>query len=345
MFNPTEIIFAATTACNLHCPHCFVNRLNIKLSADDAVKFLQSAVAFQKTAPECVGKIEKVGFSGGEPFLYLDFMIEVTKAAVQMDLMFDQIMTNGDWWKDEKDLRENLQKLYDAGYDGKIGLSWDIFHGQSKARILTFIKIAQEIFGDDSVNIQTVIPYDDEAENIRKPAKNATEGDHKTETGNAKNATEKACLAESSNPQKPQNIAKEIQADLQALEAEIPVYYLPQTFPCDDKRAWQSRKWFKEDYCEGPGQILYVHPTGDIAPCCGFANENPELFIGNIKDDLSTVLKNAETNPMIKICYEKGLSHHKKFVQKALKKQGKKFLGKCGDICSFCDFVCKEKLF
>ena len=72
MFCPTEIIFSATTACNLHCAHCFVNRNPKRLIAEDAVKFLKSTI-------EANSSIDRIGFSGGEPFLYLDFIIELTK--------------------------------------------------------------------------------------------------------------------------------------------------------------------------------------------------------------------------------------------------------------------------
>ena len=146
-FTPTEIIFSCTTACNLHCQHCFVNRTPKKIEIESAVKFLAA----------CRGtSIEKIGFSGGEPFLYMDFLCQVTKAAVENDFMFDQIMTNGDWWKDENDLFQKLQTLYDAGYDGKIGLSWDSYHGQNTKRMETFIGAVHKIFGEDAINIQTV---------------------------------------------------------------------------------------------------------------------------------------------------------------------------------------------
>lgn len=287
MFNPTEIIFSATTACNLHCSHCFVNRDPKKLSIDDAKNFLKNAI--ENGAP-----IDRIGFSGGEPFLYIDFIIELTKTALELDLMFDQIMTNGDWWNDKEDLTEKLKLIYDAGYDGKIGLSWDSFHGQNTQRMIIFIETVHNIFGPDSVNIQRV-----------------------SDNGNLKLET----------PEIP---------------SDIPVYILPQSFPSDDKRAWQAKKWFNEDYCEGPGQILYIHADGNIAPCCGFANENKELFIGTIKDSYSTIMKNASENKMIKICYETGLLKYRKQIKKQLKAQKQKFPGKCNDICSFCDFVCRN---
>jgi len=283
MFNPTEIIFAATDACNLHCKHCFVNRTPNRLNIEDAITFIKN----------CKGTtIDTIGFSGGEPFLYLDFILNITKAAIENDFMFDQIMTNGDWWNTEDDLKSTLQKVYDAGYDGKIGLSWDKFHGQSKERMETFIKCVNQIFGEDSVNIQSVID----------------------ENG------EKA----------------------EPLEGVANQYFLPQTFPGHSGKAWQSKKWFKDDLCQGPGNIFYIHPNGNVAPCCGFANENEQLFIGTIKDSFATLMENAGKNQLIEICFNKGLGKYRKELKKKLRKAGKKYPGKCGDICSFCDYVCKS---
>ena len=311
-FHPTEIIFSTTTACNLHCEHCFINRTPKQLEIADALTFLESCAAD--------GQIDRIGFSGGEPFFYMDFLIEVTKATVAHDLMFDQIMTNGDWWRDEADLTQKLQTLYDAGYDGKIGLSWDSYHGQSNERMETFIRKVQEIFGEGSIIIQTV------GESLPLAAR-VSEGNSvvsgSERTTPSPRGTQQSCLP----PKTPAN---------------IPVYTLPRTYPSEDPRAWQARRWFKEDYCEGPGQILYVHADGNIAPCCGFANENPTLFIGHITDSFEKIMKKAAANPMIKLCYEEGLSHYRRHgIKKSLRSQEKKLPGKCSDICSFCDYVCK----
>ncbi len=308
-FKPTEIIFSATTACNLHCEHCFINREPKQLKIEDAVSLIESCVKAESV-------IDRIGFSGGEPFLYMDFLVEVTKATVANDLMFDQIMTNGDWWRDEADLTQKLQTLYDAGYDGKIGLSWDSYHGQSSERMENFIRTVQEIFGEDSINIQTV---KDEGE-VSPSLQPASGLPLPSLTGGS---------APRNAPCFPEN---------------IPVYTLPRTYTSDDPRAWQARRWFKEDYCQGPGNILYVHADGNIAPCCGFANENPALFIGRITDSFETIMQNASTNPMIKICYEEGLSHYRRHeLKKCLRSQGKKLPGTTGDICTLCDFVCKSK--
>ena len=300
-FNPREIIFSCTTACNLKCEHCFVNRTPLRLDIDQAVSFLQSCAQG--------GNIDHVGFTGGEPFLYMDFLLALTKETVTQDLLFDQIMTNGDWWKDQADLKNTLQSLYDAGYDGKIGLSWDSYHGQSAERMQTFIKTVKDVFGEGSINIQRV--------------------ENKTSCH--------AELVSASSNKRSRN-----KFGMTAARNDMIIYQLPRTYPSQDPRAWEARRWFKEDYCQGPGNILYVHADGNIAPCCGFANENPSLFIGKITDSYETILKNAGQNKMIQLCFYRGLSHYRRHeLKKQLKELGQKLPGKTSDICSFCDFVCK----
>ncbi|MCQ2592849.1 MAG: 4Fe-4S cluster-binding domain-containing protein [Treponema sp.] len=298
MFIPEEIIFAATDSCNLHCAHCYVNRNPQKLSIEEAKVFLKNCYDFS-SHPESPCKILKIGFSGGEPFLYMDFLLQIIPYAVSLDFLFDQIMTNGDWWKDEQDLQTKLQQIYDAGYDGKIGLSFDKFHNQSPERINTFIKCVQNLWGKDSISIQSVV---EKGENWWENKKN-----------------KKQC----------RHFNKKLE------DKSITQFFLPQSLPSSDNRIWKSKKWFQEDFCQGPGQILYIHPNGKIAPCCGFANENPELFIGTIQDSLDTILKNAQNNPMISLCFEKGLSSLTETPDAS-------YPGKCDDICSFCDWICKD---
>ena len=327
MFNPEEIIFCPTAECNLRCPHCFVKQNKITLDQKKSIDFLVSSAS----------NIKKIGFSGGEPFLNLDFMLSLIKKTVQLDLLFDQIMTNGTWWKTTQELHSTLTKIQQAGFDGKIGLSWDIFHNQNPQKIEYFIQTVQNYFGKQSITIQSVKPY---MGGSLPPSRHFVAS---------------IPLSAGDTPATPPDIGAAHKTFQKALKKwkftfntfiknhpEIPVYILPQTFVSEDKRAWKNLFWFKEDYCEGPGQVLYVHANGKIAPCCGFANENEQLIIGTINDNFQTIIKNAQNNKMIKLCYEKGLSNCKKEIKQKLQKQGKKIPGKCRDICSFCDFICKN---
>ena len=339
-FNPTEIIFSATTACNLHCKHCFINRETHKLDISAAVKLIESCV-HAGGQPGADGTplpvIDRIGFSGGEPFLYMDFLLEITKATIANDLLFDQIMTNGDWWRDETDLRTTLQKLYDAGYDGKFGLSWDSYHGQSSERMETFIRTVRNIFGEDSINIQRV-----EEDNKGGEIIFSNKSEKTVQRTIFSDLFEKSSLARTSLLATPSAGITTSLFTPATPPTDIPIYTLPRTYPSDDPRAWQARRWFKEDYCQGPGNILYVHADGNIAPCCGFANENSELFIGTINDSLEEIMQKAEANKMLQICFQEGLSHYRRHgLKKSLRSQVKKLPGTTGDICTFCDYVCK----
>ena len=149
MFEPDEIIFVPTQKCNLKCSHCYVPNQPVTLSIEKAAAFMDSAVE---------DGISRVGFSGGEPFLNMDFVLELTKKAVAHDCIFDRIMTNGVWWRDKAELTAVLQALYDAGYDGHIAVSFDCYHNQDERRIADFIEMAYSVWQNrDCVEIVSVL--------------------------------------------------------------------------------------------------------------------------------------------------------------------------------------------
>ena len=121
-FRPNYLSFSGTYQCNLTCPHCCVpiewpDRLDIPT----AVRFLEGAHA---------EGIEIVSFTGGEPFLYPEFLVALTRRAAELGMRFDKVQTNGVWFRDEGHLVETLTGLHEAGFTGKLGLSVDKFHGK-----------------------------------------------------------------------------------------------------------------------------------------------------------------------------------------------------------------------
>lgn len=316
-FFPTEIIFAVTDKCNLHCAHCYVKRSNLSLDTQSCVDFLNS---IPENSP-----IEKIGFSGGEPFLNLELVAQISKCAVKKDFMFDRLMTNGVWWKDIAECRQKLQQLYNSGFDGTIGISWDKFHGSSPAQIASFIKECRNVSGGLwNIEIQSVVEFNQRevelcAENFHALAE---ELDCSIEFNiNIKKQTGFAIL-----------IARDChQDDSFAVYCDI----TPRTYSAENPLAWKDKKWFKEDYCQGPGNVLYVNPDGSVAPCCGFANECKELSVGKISEGYEKLILNGNENPMINLCYNKGLI-------KVAKKFAKKLPGKCRNECTLCQYVCQN---
>src|SRR5581483_5072047 len=129
-FRPRYLSFAGTYRCNLTCPHCCVPiEWPDRLPIPPAIRFLEQAAEFG---------IDAIGFTGGEPFLYPEFVIALTRRAAELGLRFDKVMTNGVWFTGERQLEAILTDLRDAGYTGKIGLSVDKFHGRHAEQLVTF---------------------------------------------------------------------------------------------------------------------------------------------------------------------------------------------------------------
>ncbi len=103
-FRPNYLSFAGTYQCNLSCPHCCVpiewpDRLDIGI----ALRFLEQAHE---------AGIGVLGFTGGEPFLYPEFLQTLCRRAVQLGFRFAKIMTNGVWHRDAGHLRETRRHPY-----------------------------------------------------------------------------------------------------------------------------------------------------------------------------------------------------------------------------------------
>jgi radical SAM protein with 4Fe4S-binding SPASM domain len=108
-----------------------------------------------------------------------------------------------------------------------------------------------------------------------------------------------------------------------------------------EEGAWGASAWFEDDFCRGPGNVFYVHPDGRVAVCCGFANENPQLVIGNIrKDDYRSLMRRASQNAFVRACYEAGLGATRERLEAA----ERRFPGKTGDPCFFCDYCAKNSI-
>lgn len=306
-FAPEEIIFAVTDRCNLRCGHCNVTRKGLDLDASDAVAFIKSAG----------DRIERIGFSGGEPFLRPEFLCAVAGYAAASGLMFDRIATNGCWWQSEEELNSVLDALFSSGFDGKIALSLDGWHGQSAEKAAGFCRAVRCFSGSgDSVWIQAVrkIRQEDDAL-LGEFAK---------------------CLGCGLTSFTGRNGFGSVM--IHGGDYVIPVDWTPRSLLPGNPDAWKSSRWFRDDFCEGPGQVLFVHPDGRIAPCCGFANENDALILGNIKESYNQVMARATDNQMVKACFSSGLAA----LRKRLRSSGVRFPGKTDDMCMFCDFVCSS---
>lgn len=321
MYKPEEIIFAPTAQCNLACQHCRVTRIPQNLDSSVAVAFLAA----------CRDRgVERIGFSGGEPFLRPDFLYPVCREAVAMDYYFGRLMTNGCWAENEAGFSAVLEPLYEAGFDGIFGLSFDSWHGNNVAKAAGFIQSVFAIWGrKDVVEILAVSALGQDVVDEAALTALATALGGSLQPGTNRRPTaivDQAWLARSA-----------------ADPDDGGGLYLPvQRFPYSaaaEEGAWGAKAWFADDYCQGPGNVFYVHSDGRVAVCCGFANENEELIIGNIAvDGYDELMAGAATAPQVKHCYTTGLAAY----ARQLEAKGTQFPGITSDMCFFCDYLCRS---
>lgn len=306
-FRPNYLSFAGTYQCNLECPHCCVPiEWPDRLSIDVALRFLDDAHAFG---------IDMLGFTGGEPFLYPEFLIALTKRAASLGMRFDRIVTNGVWHRDLKHLRQTLKQLCDAGYTGKLGLSVDKFHGKRTPDLADFCRTARKVFDRD-----TIISLN------------------------------WASRSHDAGLEPIQALAKELDAVLEwstvlnrylLVSADLTMtlnfnHLAPVERAEKLDGGWDGR-WFEEDYCEGPGQALIVTPKGEVKPCCGFASDLDQLTIGNIHaDTVEQIVKRARKHPYVGKLFREGLTAIRDEI---LATEPDALPGATSNHCFFCWFV------
>lgn len=319
MFHPEEVIFAPTGQCNLSCAHCRVSRPAARLELTSALAFLDGCLE---------NGIDRVGFSGGEPFLEPDFLVGLCRGAVERGMIFDRLMTNAVWYRDLPSLEAILGRLFEAGFDGQFGLSIDSWHDQDEEKLLGFIEAAFGIWSRrDVVDILSVQAPDEGPGLAKLEAISRRFGGVLEIEGGEPLAiidhSHDARLAEG------EDVAEALCMD---------IFRFPYSASAAEG-AWGAKDWFVDDHCEGPGNVLYVHPDSRVAACCGFANEAESLVLGRLGvDSPATMLARAASMPHIQACYGDGLGE----LRSRLEAQGMAFPGKTGDQCFFCDWLCVQ---
>jgi pyruvate-formate lyase-activating enzyme len=313
-FRPNYLSFAGTYQCNLSCPHCCVPiEWPDRLDVGAAVRFLEDARAAGVTT---------LGFTGGEPFLYPEFLLALTRRAAELGYRFDKLMTNGVWHQSPAHLEGVLRPLADAGYTGKLGLSVDKFHGVQTAKLAEFCRVARRIFDRDtivSLNYASRHP-DAGLEPIRKLA---------TELG--------AVLEWSDLLRRYLLVGPDLTMTLNwnHLAAVERAEHLP-------VQSWDGT-WFAEDYCEGPGQAFIVNPRGEVKPCCGFASDLDQLTIGNIYTDTAAqIIRRARRHPYVGRVFREGLTAIRDEI---LARDPQALPGVTSNHCFFCWYVLSKGVF
>jgi pyruvate-formate lyase-activating enzyme len=278
-FRPNYLSFAGTYQCNLTCPHCCVPiEWTERLDIDVALRFLDDAHRHG---------IAILGFTGGEPFLYPEFILTITRKAARLGFRFDKIMTNGVWHRDRDHLEAVLGDLNTAGFTGKLGLSVDKFHGIQTARLAEFCLTARRVFDRDNIVAVSYASRRPELglEPIHTLARELAAVVHWSDAlGRYLLVSNQLTMTLNWNHLAPVERAEHFDG------------------------AWDGM-WFQEDYCEGPGQALIVNPRGEVKPCCGFASDLDQLTIGNIhKDSVAQIVRRARRHPYVGKVFREGLT-------------------------------------
>ncbi len=306
-FRPNYLSFAGTYQCNLTCPHCCVpiewpDRLDIPT----AVRFLEDAHQ---------SGIALLGFTGGEPFIYPEFVLALTRRAAELGFRFDKIVTNGVWFKDESHLRSILIDLKDAGFTGKLGLGVDKFHGIRTADLVTFCKTARAVFERDNI-LSLAYASRDPHVGLEPVHRLAGALDAVVEWSEM---LHRYLL---------------VSADL---TMTLNWNHLAPVERAEKLGESWDGQWFEEDYCEGPGQALIVNPKGDVKPCCGFASDLDQLTIGNIhRDSVAKIIRNGREHPYVGKIFKKGLTAIRDEI---LARDPDALPGATSNHCFFCWYV------
>ncbi|MBC7249163.1 MAG: radical SAM protein [Anaerolineae bacterium] len=105
--------------------------------------------------PGRVGVNEGIHFTGGEPFLNFDLLLQLTETARRLGVPTTFVETNAFWCRDDKVTREKLTRLKAAGLDGiLISANPFILEQIPFERTERAVRISREVFGDNAIVYQ-----------------------------------------------------------------------------------------------------------------------------------------------------------------------------------------------
>ncbi len=137
--------------CTSRCRHCLY-ACSPKweadwLSLDDAEVILTQLAASLRGGQGSLGVNEGLHFTGGEPFLNFDLLLEVTAIAHRWDIRSTFVETNCYWCTDDHSTRDKLTQLKEAGLEGiLISANPFIVEYVPFERIERAVRISSEIF-------------------------------------------------------------------------------------------------------------------------------------------------------------------------------------------------------
>lgn len=288
---PDKIGFVLTDKCTAKCDMCCFNCSpdNNSFQSLDRIKELISEAAERKS-------IGTVGFSGGEPFLAYNDLVEAVKFAHKFGMRVI-CTTNGFWGTDKKGALIKLTELKNAGLS-KLSLSCDLFHQK-------YVDI------NALENILTL----------------CNELDIFTEIGSVVTKSKSDLSPITSQ-------LSSVLVNVPHYRTPcLPIGSAYEQIPSDDF-IYDNKVLEKDNRCfECSYFAIYVN--GDVFPCCSQIGEIEKFRLGNIHtDNLQTLYDAYNTNMYLRLIKKYGLSWFVDIARREGYSQilTKKYVNKC-DLC------------
>lgn len=144
--------FLLTYKCNAKCEFCYYNCS----PQQEGLMPVDMAINAWRSLKELAGDGAKVHITGGEPFLYWEYLLEILREAKKQNPgPVDMIETNGFWATDESIIEDRIKILDEFGMR-RLKISCDPFHQEYVGIELVrrLAKIARELLGSTRVLVR-----------------------------------------------------------------------------------------------------------------------------------------------------------------------------------------------
>jgi len=155
MIKYRTVALTYTWTCPFACGHCITESSPTAVGRMTPQQALRYLPAISRLSPA-------VTFTGGEPMLYGDDILKLTRRAASLGLEV-RLVTGVGWATDGAKTRRSLQELAEAGLCA-IGISWDAYHEEFAPQEQVLMVVQFAIEAGLRVRIRTVITADGQAD-------------------------------------------------------------------------------------------------------------------------------------------------------------------------------------
>ena len=157
------LTYKCTNSCK-HCMYACSPKWDADwISAEDAEVVLSHLAGLMHDSypfPDKIGVNEGVHFSGGEPFLNFDLLLQLVEIAERLEIPSTFVETNAFWCTDDESARKKLHALKDTGLVGiLISANPFILEQVPFERTQRATRLGREVFGPDNTIVYQTFFY------------------------------------------------------------------------------------------------------------------------------------------------------------------------------------------